>query len=75
MSKTATPYVKHGLAERWSTDTEGIAICLGMQAEAKVELEAILNQIEAKVSPHTLMTMDQPPLSPSLIAEAAEDES
>jgi hypothetical protein len=63
------------LAERWSTDTEGIATCLGMQADAKVELEAILRQIEAKISPHTLMTMDQPPPSPSLMGEASEDDS
>jgi hypothetical protein len=63
------------LAERSSTDAEGIAKCLGLQAEANVELEEILNQIESKLSAQTLMSMKQPPPAGSLIDEATEDES
>ena len=63
------------LAERLSTDSEGIAACLGLQAEANVELEDILNQLEAKVSAHTLMSMERPPPARSLLDEAAEDAS
>lgn len=42
------------LAQRMSTDAEGIATCLGLQAEAKVELEQILKVLEAKMSAATL---------------------
>lgn len=39
------------LAARLSTDSEGIAICLGLQAEARVELQMIISALEAKLSP------------------------
>ena len=39
---------------RLSTDAEGIATCLGLQAEARVELEQIVSALEAKISPRTL---------------------
>ncbi len=45
------------LAERYSTDTEGIAVCLGLQAEANVELAEIVAAIEAKISEATLFTI------------------
>lgn len=45
------------LAERYSTDTEGIAVCLGLQAEANVELAEIVAAIEAKISEATLLTI------------------
>ncbi len=41
------------LVERLSTDSDGIAICLGLQAEAKVEFEKIIEQIESKISDET----------------------
>ena len=37
------------LNERVSTDSEGIAACLGLQVDSKVELREILEQIEAKL--------------------------
>jgi hypothetical protein len=42
---------------RLSTDSEGMAICLGLQAEAKVELEEILKNIESKLSDDTLLSI------------------
>jgi hypothetical protein len=46
--KEATAYSLN-LKERLSTDTSGIAKCLGLQADTKVELRTILEQIEAKL--------------------------
>lgn len=43
------------LVQRFSTDTAGIARCLGLQAEAKVELDIIVKQLEAKISDGTLL--------------------
>ncbi len=43
------------LAERLSTDSDGIAVCLGLQAEAKVELESVLEELERKISAETRM--------------------
>lgn len=45
------------LTSRYSTDTEGVNICLGLQAEAKVELLDIMAKIESKMSEKTLMTI------------------
>ncbi|MGJ3259961.1 MAG: NotI family restriction endonuclease [Rhodospirillales bacterium] len=45
---------KLSLDTRLSTDTDGIATCLGLQAEAKVELEQITDALEARLSPDTL---------------------
>jgi hypothetical protein len=50
------------LEKRMSTDTAGIAKCLGLQGEAKVELDIILKLIEDKLTTRTLFRMDQPPL-------------
>ncbi len=44
------------LQSRLSTDVAGIAQCLGMQAEARVELEGIIKALEAKISAATLFT-------------------
>ena len=38
---------------RLSTDADGIGICLGLQAEARVELKQILQTLQAKLSPST----------------------
>lgn len=43
------------LAERLSTDEAGIARCLGLQAEAKIELETVIAQLETRISGHTLL--------------------
>ncbi|TXF09910.1 NotI family restriction endonuclease [Pelomicrobium methylotrophicum] len=45
---------KLGLQSRVSTDADGIAACLGLQAEARVELAQIVAALEAKLSPNTL---------------------
>ncbi|HEY4959217.1 MAG TPA: NotI family restriction endonuclease [Terriglobales bacterium] len=42
------------LQSRLSTDAEGIALCLGLQAEARIELEEIVKALQAKISPDTL---------------------
>jgi hypothetical protein len=48
------------LSERWSTDTNGIAQCLGLQTSSRVELEMILQQIEAKLPQSLLLSVGQP---------------
>ncbi|MCD4654236.1 hypothetical protein K8T06_09900 [bacterium] len=40
-----------------STDSEGMATCLGLQADAKVELEEIIKNIESKLSNTTLLSI------------------
>jgi len=45
------------LSERLSTDTAGIATCLGLQVEANVELQTMLDQIAAKLPRSTLLTL------------------
>ncbi|MBF0626360.1 MAG: hypothetical protein HQL82_16350 [Magnetococcales bacterium] len=44
------------MAARLSTDAEGIATCLGLQAEARVELEQIIVSLQAKISAATLFS-------------------
>ncbi|MCY7352016.1 MAG: hypothetical protein LH606_15355 [Cytophagaceae bacterium] len=46
-----------GLKNRCSTDSDGIALCLGLQAQARVELEIIVQRLEAKLSQRTLLTL------------------
>jgi hypothetical protein len=45
------------LTERASTDSNGIAQCLGLKAEAKVDLEIILEALENKISEKTLLRL------------------
>ncbi|EDX3113844.1 hypothetical protein B6O77_000862 [Salmonella enterica subsp. enterica serovar Mississippi] len=42
---------------RFSTDDDGISQCLGLQAEARVELEQIILVLERKIGPTTLFRM------------------
>jgi hypothetical protein len=44
------------LQSRLSTGADGIARCLGLQAEARIELDEIMKALEAKISPATLFT-------------------
>ncbi|HEV7225780.1 MAG TPA: hypothetical protein VGN42_23950 [Pirellulales bacterium] len=67
--------LKLQLKERFSTDAGGIATCLGLRSEANVELEDIIIQLEAKISKQTLLSMEQPPPTASLIDETSADES
>lgn len=46
------------LDERYSTDTDGIAVCLGLQAEASMEMTQIVTAIETKISPATLFNLN-----------------
>ena len=59
------------LAERVSTDTEGIATCLGLQASRKLDLEEIVVAIEKKLSERTLFTIASAP--PLASAELLDD--
>jgi len=45
------------LLERASTDADGIAKCLGLQAEANVDLDIILKSLECKISERTLLRL------------------
>lgn len=45
------------LVQRLSTDAEGVSACLGLQAEAKVELAEITRNIEDRISDATLLTL------------------
>ncbi|HLX59959.1 MAG TPA: hypothetical protein VKX17_01635 [Planctomycetota bacterium] len=67
--------LKLQLAEQLSTDTVGIAACLGLQSESRVEFQLIVNQIESKLSDATLMSPESPALAASLVKKAAGDES
>jgi Restriction endonuclease NotI len=49
------------LASRLSTDCEGVAKALGLQSEAKVELEVIMNAIEQRITDYTRFDFNQPP--------------
>ena len=73
--RQATEY-RLELDERVSTDTNGIAMCLGLSGSAKVELETILEQITAKLPKSTLLTptgADAIPI-PETLAKAADEE-
>lgn len=48
-------YIK--LSKRISTDAEGIAKSLGLQAEAKIELQQIIALLESKISLNTRLTI------------------
>jgi hypothetical protein len=41
---------------RMSTDAAGVSVCLGLQAEARVELEQLVKAIQAKLSSATLFS-------------------
>ena len=45
------------LDSRLSTDANGIAACLGLQAGARVELEEIISRLEGKISKATLFSL------------------
>lgn len=54
MARSESGNHRLNLAARLSTDADGIAACLGLQAEARVELEQIIATLQAKISPATL---------------------
>jgi hypothetical protein len=63
------------LKERISTDTAGIALCLGLQADTKVGLQTMLEQIESKLPQSTLLTIGGGPVPVPVTTEreAAEE--
>ncbi|MFN8545530.1 MAG: NotI family restriction endonuclease [Candidatus Binatia bacterium] len=58
------------LSERTSTDTAGIAACLGLQVSPHMDLEVIVKLLESKLSPKTLLTFEGPMPSPEELPEA-----
>ena len=44
------------LNSRMSTDVEGVGMCLGLQAEAKLEMKQIVQMLQKKISQETLFT-------------------
>jgi Restriction endonuclease NotI len=54
MGVQADKSYKLTMQSRLSTDTDGIGLCLGLQAEARVELELIIQALQAKISAATL---------------------
>lgn len=54
MDAQADKSYKLTLQSRLSTDTDGIGLCLGLQAEARIELEQIIHALQAKISAATL---------------------
>lgn len=56
LDKQAGGAFKIGLQSRLSTDAEGIGTCLGLQAEARVELAQIILALQSKISAATLFT-------------------
>ncbi len=76
LRKEATAYTLK-LRDRLSTDAAGVAACLGLQVDAKVELTTILKQIEAKLPKSTLLTVGGATAVPipEATALATEDES
>lgn len=45
------------MQSRLSTDVDGIGLCLGLQAEARVELEQITQALQSKISTSTLFVL------------------
>ena len=43
------------LAARMSTDADGVGTCLGLRAEPKMEMDRIVEQLQRKLSPQTLL--------------------
>jgi hypothetical protein len=73
LRREATAYTLK-LKERISTDAAGIAMCLGLQADTKVELQTMLEQIEAKLLQSTLLTVGGGPVPvPEITAIEAEE--
>ena len=54
LNETNDNVLRVQLRSRISTDSNGIALCLGLQAEAKVELETLIKYLETKISGKTL---------------------
>lgn len=58
------------LGKRLSTDSEGIAKCLGLQSEAKIDLQVIFNAIAQKITSNTQFNVGHAPPAISINPEA-----
>ncbi|MDY7024305.1 MAG: NotI family restriction endonuclease, partial [Cyanobacteriota bacterium] len=56
MSEQTDQSFRLALNSRLSTDVEGIARCLDLQAEANIEFEQIVKTLESKISGNTIFT-------------------
>jgi len=56
LHRTKTGYAI-ALKERISTDSAGVAACLGLQVEPRVDLNAVLDQIESKLPKSSLLSI------------------
>ena len=54
MDVQADKSYKLSMQSRLSTDADGIGLCLGLQAEARIELEQIIQALQVKISASTL---------------------
>ena len=54
MNVQADRSYKLTMQSRLSTDVDGIGLCLGLQAEARIELEQIIQALQTKISTSTL---------------------
>ncbi len=57
LSQTEDKDLRLGLDTRYSTDANGIAASLGLKADANLELQEILELLEAKISEHTRLAL------------------
>jgi len=57
LARTDNGTFRLNLNSRLSTDTEGVARFLGLQANANIEFEKIIKQLEARISTDTLFTV------------------
>jgi hypothetical protein len=73
LRKETTAYTLK-LKERISTDTAGIAMCLGLQADTNVELQTILDQIEAKLPQSTLLMVGGGPVPVPEVTDIEADQ-
>ena len=55
LEKTDNNSLRLRLEKRISTDSSGVALCLGLQAEAKIELDRIVEYLEARISEKTIL--------------------
>ena len=55
MNVQADKSYKLTMQSRLSTDADGIGLCLGLQAEARIELEQIIQALQAKISASTIL--------------------
>jgi hypothetical protein len=53
MSRATSGDFRLAMAARLSTDADGIGICLGLQAEARIELAQIIEALQSKISAST----------------------